>query len=868
MKGTVHVGFGFHVNCYHSYRGDTCDALGFGGDIRTIRYIIDTLDRCNAEGIPVRGTWDFENAYSLEQILPQYAPDIIENVRRRQKEHGDANILMGYNNGAMSAMTEEEFMTSVQWAVSNEKGSGLIDVFGACEKIIRPQEVMFTPSEAALYQKAGIDAVCLYYSCVPFDAFGGILPRLSPAEAFNPMSYCYKNGKITIMPACSHSDILDAGSLRFLVSDLHRMQLEGEIDRDVFIFVNIDADSFLWEPMPVPKKLRRIPNCNGLEGLIREVADLGFVRFDTPGNYLKEHPPVREIFFGEDVADGNFSGYASWAEKPFNRLIWTRLERARMYARLYSKDSASPSFRERVLLLSTTHFGLASPVLNITREEKALELSSLMMEKEEKALKEKWESKNHTVKKNEIWLKNSNPSSLAGIQLRVEKNCCKRVENIKIKGKHLLRYAAVPTEYWDDGSIKGIYLLCRFENARKKYKIRCKIRKDAEKEPAVSTACVDLTLSDGNGLTMRINEKTGFPEFYSGTGKLLVTWKSWITYKGRTYDFGHPAYQKADVSGMGNGIVLSGQIHLPGEAEPGHYSFLLLTMEEEQGIYLLSEVCYPYTEEKDIVASQAFHLGRYTDLAWEETAPMELSVRLGNDAVLEKRNFMEDISSFPLADFWNAFPQNCNLDSFNHQLTGGMLAWKEKGKENGEEEGIVLAHARGVLGGMAHCPMRLRTTEDTDKNRLVSMNPFGTYDGSQRYYPTRGNGSVMELYCATMPQARSLAPAYNGACERSIQRLSEYAELKTKEGLGDVCAFADGCVVYAANGVIRRYREDNVILHTPRKVKTDAKKIKAFRSFGNSKKVLIHGAIGFLKNLWQKQRECRRLTDKIQKLEQ
>ena len=79
----VHIGFGFHVNCYHSYRGDTNDALGFGGDIRIIRHILDTLDDRNARGIPVRGTWDFENAFTLEKVLPEYAPDIIERVRRR-----------------------------------------------------------------------------------------------------------------------------------------------------------------------------------------------------------------------------------------------------------------------------------------------------------------------------------------------------------------------------------------------------------------------------------------------------------------------------------------------------------------------------------------------------------------------------------------------------------------------------------------------------------------------------------------------------------------------------------------------------------------------------------------------------------------
>ena len=41
-------------------------------------------------------------------------------------------------------MTEDEFMASVQWAVENDQGSGLKDIFGACERIIRPQEMMFT----------------------------------------------------------------------------------------------------------------------------------------------------------------------------------------------------------------------------------------------------------------------------------------------------------------------------------------------------------------------------------------------------------------------------------------------------------------------------------------------------------------------------------------------------------------------------------------------------------------------------------------------------------------------------------------------------------------------------------------------------
>ena len=85
----IHVAFGFHVNCYHSYRGDTNDGLGFGSDIRIIRHILDTLTKLNDEGIPVKGTWDCENFFSLEKILPAYAPDIIEKMQERVKKYGD-----------------------------------------------------------------------------------------------------------------------------------------------------------------------------------------------------------------------------------------------------------------------------------------------------------------------------------------------------------------------------------------------------------------------------------------------------------------------------------------------------------------------------------------------------------------------------------------------------------------------------------------------------------------------------------------------------------------------------------------------------------------------------------------------------------
>ncbi len=243
----IHVAFGFHVNCYHSYRGDTNDAQGFGSDLRIIRKIIGTLDALNKAGIPVKGTWDSENFFSLEQILPEYAPDIIEGMQRRVKENGDENIIMGYSNGALGAMQPDELKASIELAVTNPQGSGLRDLFGTCERIVRPQEVMFTPSQVHTYHALGVKALCLYYSCVPFDAFKTLIPLLDDEKAHNPLTFEYKGAGLTVIPTYSNADVCDAGCLRAWVKDLRKKQVSGEINRDLFLFINMDAHAIFWE---------------------------------------------------------------------------------------------------------------------------------------------------------------------------------------------------------------------------------------------------------------------------------------------------------------------------------------------------------------------------------------------------------------------------------------------------------------------------------------------------------------------------------------------------------------------------------------------------------------------------------------------
>lgn len=881
----VHLAFGFHVNCYHSYRGDTNDALGFGGDIRIIRHIINVLDKANQDGVPVKGTWDFENAYSLEEILPKYAPDIIENVKRRQNENGDENILMGYNNGALSAMTEEEFAASINLAIRNEKKSGLEDIFGSCERIIRPQEVMFTPSETALYEKAGIKAVCLYYSCIPFDAFRTVIPQLPDRDAFNPLTYTYQNHSVTILPTYSHSDIMDAGSLRWWVTDLHERQKSGEIDTDVFLFINIDADSFLWEPLNAPKFIQKMPCGSGLQGLIDETKDLPFIVYDTPGGYLKEHESVREIFFGEDVADGNLSGYASWAEKPFNRQIWTRLERARTYANAADQEKREGAgFDERVRLLSTTHFGLASPVMNIVREEKALALSDEMQNKDCKTDAQGVATNGNLnarvpitpVKEgdNYIAFLLKENSQILSAELTLDPKTCDDVTRMEITAENdTLNYTLIPMEYYDDGYLKTVYLIGRVGSAaqNRAVKININFRKDSNSEVREPSDGVDYGLPEvllrTGKMRMRLSGTTGFPVFYEGD-EFFAEWNSWIEYDGRKYVFDRPTVAPLVLGGEGKGIRLSGEIHLPNEISKGTYLFDFVASEVITGYFVYSDVTYPYTLEDHEISSQASNLGRYSDVKWQQTAPMELTLHENDAVTVYKRNFMDDISSFPLSDFWTAFPENKTMAAFNHQLTGGILA-VDDGKG-----GLVLAHSRQVLSSMAHCPMKLfsrnadllipqyhrgKSSHEERRNRIVSLNPFGHYFGRQRYYPTRGNGCVMVVYNMTMPQARSIAPAYNGAREQAVQLITSSAIFRNEEEtvkfggdeqkngsciremtaekqaiLNDIKAFSDGAVRIAESGKVRVFMDDNVSLREAVKKEEDAAKLKAVAKDGRN----------------------------------
>ncbi len=780
MNCKIHVGFGFHVNCYHSYRGDTNDGLGFGSDIRIIRHILDTLTKLNEEGIPVKGTWDSENFFSLEQILPQYAPDIIEKMKDRVDRYGDEQIIMGYSNGALSAMNDDEFTESIEKAVTNPQGSGLLDIFGRYEKIVRPQEVMFTPSQVSLYNKLGVKALCLYYSCVPFDAFRTIIPALDDEYAFNPLTYTYKGESMTVMPTYNNSDICDAGCLRAWVKELREKQLSGEIKNDLFIFVNMDADAIFWETMNLPVVKNKIANTDGINGLVREIADLDYVVFDTVGGYLSTHKPLGSIEFTQDTADGNFTGYASWSEKPYNRKIWTAIERARAMARVNAKkDSDSPSFKDRVLLLSTTHFGLATPVLNIQREKKADELAKKIVSAEKAALPESGEITIHSI----------NGSTLQCVQLRLNENI-DDISRLKITGTDLKDYTAV----FADGENSSVFLILKFNRVKKKYVINAEIGEAEEPKELteLKTASLEIKFSQTGRIYSVMCGGT-----LIGTSDFL---RSFITYDGKQYFFSGESIKPLSCAGSGEGVRVSGEIHLPGEISGGRFDYDFFKAGSSDAVFVHTFIQYPRTVEDTSISTENSTLGRYSDMKWQEAAMLQFTPSFGGDISVIKRNFSGDISSYRVATFYESDKANRSLASFNHQLTAGIVGLSDVNST------LIIANSRQVLSSMAHCPMRL----DTDGT--VHMNMFGTYYGSQRHHWGRANDEILKTYTLVTPQGKSIAPSYNGNSENAVMALYGYPKGKTDEkDLSEAVAFADGAVVTAPeNALLQPYYEDNV----------------------------------------------------------
>ncbi len=829
MDRRVYIAFGFHVNLYHSFRGDSNDERGFGEDIRIIRHILDVLDSLNNKGIDVRGTWDFENAYSLEKILPRYAPDIMQRVRHRVLSGRDEIILMSYNNGMSSCMNEKELSASVEWTISNKNGSGIMDIFGSYRPVVRPQEMFFTPSNLSVYKKLGIKALCIYYSSVPFDGFRTLIPLLPLENAFNPLTYRHGENDAVILPMISHADLPDFISLKGLVKKLHRKQLNGEIRHDVLVHINMDADAVLWYGLKLPAYLNWLPNTNGLEGLVKNVASLDYVSFITPGSYLDTHTPLKEITFNQDIADGSFDGYSSWSERPFNQFLWSRIERARQKEKklnmlleqkpespIYSeaRELAEESFRDRMLLLSTTHFGLSTPVLNMTREKRAVSLSQSMLEKAEKACSlAEYPSFNRALNNTSSIpvIVYPQENSIVNITADLAKGCVSRLGFMEVTNAdgELLPFALLDLSRHSDGSIsqlKVLALLPSAHNSKTRINIMIKTERARRTESAVHS---DGRILKKNGTQVLLNDSKAIKEVRflgekAGESDFIESYLLYGREQGHKIAFNHVStgIMTSAQHGLMAGFRFKYSIDVPGQISPGHCILKLFMTDIIDGLFAGIDIQYPRTPENDTIFNEIASLDRYCDNKWKEVAPFQLKPMLTGPPVIIKHNYQGDLGRYSILDFERADENNKELDSFNHHITAGFTGITDGAR------GFVLGSDTTVLSSFAFCPMRTRK-EGTGTS--IFLNPFGTYHGKQRHHKSYGSGLGAEITTAAVPQFKSLAPAYNGSSARFILGIFPFAgDMPYTQSMQKIKVFCSGTPFTSLSSEKTSSIQDNV----------------------------------------------------------
>jgi hypothetical protein len=819
----VYVMLGFHASFYHSWRGDTPDEAGFGTDIRLVREIIRMLDQANAQGLQARGYWDFDVYWTLEQIIPAHAPEIIEDIRRRVQSGQDEVLPGPYNNGANHAATEEEFRMALAYALENPHGSGLKQLFGQVTPIYRPQETMYTAGQNAILAEEGFDGFVLYYSSVPFDSVSPFIPTLPPEQRYNPLWFRSSPHErpVIILPAVSPMDLFNYVSLEKWLLDLRQLQTSGQVKSDLVLHLNFDADVETWLPLDLPRAFAWFPNTGGLMEYVQAVNKYPWAEFTVPSEYLKTHPPRGEILVRQDLADGAFNGNYSWAEKFGSLQNWTALEQSRLHSyratalaqrlpeplatdldrRLW--QGTDSSFFQRLIGLSTTHFGMSTPVINEERQAKAEMVIGRARQIAADAERDAAQAVRTQAKVSEDALyafevynyargKQAAPQA-AQMLVRVPVVLPPGVEGVATTdadGKHVPASLVDLKPLWD-GSAAGelLFVANLGPGERQTYRVDAVA---AATEPRAGPVSVlqnrwlDLGLSESSGIVWLKFEgqEIGGDDFlqpfitYSTDFRSLRDFGSLITYRSTRFPktWLPSGYTFDDLSTESwDGLARARlRAQIPMDTPDGRYTSQLsytFTLFDDLPYLLVDvEADYAYTPPRDLIQTVQQKLRRLLDLRWIEVAPFQLHPAITAPATsplrVWKHNYLGVTSYYDL-NYGQINPRNKNLDSFNHQVTAGWVA-----VSNGQR-GLLIAESAEALASLAFCPMRLR---ETDGVQHLSLNPFGSYYGQQLDYSHLGGTGVgTELTIAGSSAMRPNGPSFNGQTERFSLLLAPYA---------------------------------------------------------------------------------------------
>jgi hypothetical protein len=448
-------------------------------------------------------------------------------------------------------------------------------------------------------------------------------------------------------------------------------------------------------------------------------------------------------------------------------------------------------------LLSTTHFGMAAPVMNLTREGIGRDLVSQAVETAAAAFDRITAKTDRTGFSLLDYVRGDSTEAIA-----YQAHPSNALARLPLRGgapeKFVIRSGGriIPSAILNSNTRREVVFVENFEpNERKDYTIGFD-----ELAPVLAapvnvtdrTLCNEFVQIDFDQQGQVIGVQLGGVEF-----ALVRFLRSGATYAGKSYEVETWLPSESLALGVVGLKRMPGTLIVKGGYTVRFEREIILAAGLPY-VYVTTRVIYPCTPDQGYNRGKAQRLQQAWDNRWQEVRPCEINPALAGRSQrplrVWKHNYCDHVSSFTLD--YGRFSKNVELDSVNNHVTHGWVAVSDG------ERGLLVAQTADVSSGMAFCPLRTRQHGDVSRVRL---NPFGTYWGKQYQYGTAdtGLGNLLATKFSASDHIKPYAPSYNGRVQEFRLLIAPYAGDAPPETIRqDAAAFAYPYLVLSDDRVI------------------------------------------------------------------
>jgi hypothetical protein len=354
--GTVYLALALRVQYAHASRPDAPTEAGYGRDIGQLAEALDALDAHPS----FAADWDIDHATTLDDWMPSDSPELLARIQARVATGTDDVRITSWSDGLMASHTHAEFDEAVARAQASADAT-----FGRHVPGVHPTRDVVSPEHLGWYADHGVEWITLSAGASGARGLTKYAAQ-SASSLHNPVTLANEDGaSLAWAPAYGPMDVLDHGGLAAWAQ-----QLSDSGAQDQLLLVQFEPDDGSWDALG--------DELDALEDLVEG----GTVVPTTIHAYLQDHDPVDSLVLTDDIAAGTGGGLRAWAEKDINHRYSAELARVRARAAAAAlqgsgleevEDALTLALPARLLAMSASHFGPATPTLHPDREAAAWE---------------------------------------------------------------------------------------------------------------------------------------------------------------------------------------------------------------------------------------------------------------------------------------------------------------------------------------------------------------------------------------------------------------------------------------------------------------------------------------------------------------